>query len=154
MDYAHQALWQPVYRPPHANIACNGISVRGSYRVKTSIVWRGTRDDRFRTHRNVITEAPTWVRQGPRSAKRLKTLKKNNIWAPGDARSQVRRSTGDVLGALSLEKNSRPSGRSRAKAKDGNRLHSELLSRWTGLDKGCEERGHVAPGGREGSGSP
>ena len=40
-----------------------------------------------------------------------------------------------------------------AKAKDGKGSHLEFLSKWTGLDNCCEERGHMTPGGREGSGS-
>ena len=55
-----------------------------------------------------------------------------------------------------LQKNSTPSGRSLAKTKYGNRSHSVgvvVRIRWTGLDECCNERGHVASGGREGSGS-
>ena len=45
-----------------------------------------------------------------------------------------------------LQKNLEPSGRPRAKAKGESGSHSELLSRMNGI--ACEERGHVAPGGR------
>ena len=44
-------------------------------------------------------------------------------------------------------------GRSRAKAKDGNGSHPDLLSRTDGIGLLFDERGHVAPRGREGSGS-
>ena len=52
-----------------------------------------------------------------------------------------------------LQKTLRPPGRSRAKAKDGSGSHSNYCQGWTGLDDCCEERGQMAPGGREGSGS-
>ena len=46
-------------------------------------------------------EAPTWVRRGPYSARRLKALKaSSHVWAAGGARAQARRSTGDVLDGL------------------------------------------------------
>ena len=56
-------------------------------------------------------------------------------------------------GWTAYRKISRHSGRSRAKAKDGSGSHSELLSKMDGMDDCCEERGRMAPGGREGSGS-
>ena len=74
------------------------------YRVQTSVVWRGAREDRSRTHRNDNAEASTWVRRGPCSARRLKALKPNHIWAPGSATAQAGRSTGDVLRGLPPEK--------------------------------------------------
>ena len=57
------------------------------------------------------------------------------------------------LGGAASRKNSRPSGRSRAKVKDESGRIRSCCQGWTGLDDCCEERGRVAPGGREGSGS-
>ena len=109
---------------------------------------------RFRTHRNDNSEAPTWVRRGPCPARRLKALKASHVWAAGGARAQARRSTGDVLGRLPPEKSrglrGGPAQRQRTEV---GRIRS-CCQGWTGLDDDCcEERGQVAPGGREGSGS-
>ena len=62
------------------------------------------REDRFRTHRNDNSEAPTWVRRGPCTTRRLKAVKASHVWAAGGARTQARRSTGDVVGGLPTEK--------------------------------------------------
>ena len=64
-----------------------------------------------------------------------------------------RRSTGDVVGGLPPEKSrglrGGPAQRQRTEV---GRIRS-CCQGWTGLDDYCEERGQVAPGGREGSGS-
>ena len=90
---------------------------------------------------------------GPYSARRLKALKASHGWAAGGARAQARRSTGDVLGGLPPEKprGLRGGPAQRQKTEVG-RIRS-CSQGWTGLDDCCEERGHVAPGGRERSGS-
>ncbi|CAN0222737.1 unnamed protein product, partial [Ascophyllum nodosum] len=117
------------------------------------IVWGGAREDRFRTHRNDNSEAPIWVRRDPYSARRLKALRASHVWAAGGARAQARRSTGDVLNRLPPEKprglRGDPVQRQRTEV---GRIRS-CCQGWTGLDDCCEERGHVAPGGRERSGS-
>ena len=93
------------------------------YRIQTSIVWRGSREDRFRTHRNNNSEAPTWVRRGPYSARRLKALKANHVWAAGGARAQARRPSGDVLGGLHcLQKNLEAFGAIPHKGKERKRV--------------------------------
>ena len=47
---------------------------------------------------------------------------------------------------------SRPSGPAQSQRTEVGRIRS-CCQGWTGLDNCCEERGQVAPGGREGSGS-
>ena len=63
------------------------------------------------------------------------------------------RSTGDVVGGLPSEKSrglrGGPAQRQRTEV---GRIRS-CCQGWTGLDDYCEERGQVAPGDREGSGS-
>ena len=112
-----------------------------------------SREDRFRTHRNDNSEAPTWVRRGPCTTRRLKAVKASHVWAAGGARTQARRSTGDVVGGLPTEK-SRGLRRDPAQGQrtEVGRIRS-CCQGWTGLDDCCEEHGQVAPGGREGSGS-
>ena len=114
---------------------------------------RRSREDRFRTHRNDNPEAPTWVRRGLCPARRLKDFKVSHVWAAGGARAQARRSTGDVLGGLPPEKSrglrGGPAQRQRTEV---GRIRS-CCRGGTRLDDCCEERGQVAPGGREGSGS-
>ena len=67
--------------------------------------------------------------------------------------AQARRSTGDVVGGLPPEKSrglrGGPAQRQRTEV---GRIRS-CCHGWTGLDDCCEERGQVAPGGREESGS-
>ena len=99
------------------------------------------------------SEAPTWVRRGPCTARRLKAFKASHVWAAGGARTQARSSTGDVVGGLPPEKSQGlrggPAQRQRTEV---GRIRS-CCQGWTGLDDCCEEHGQVAPGGREGSGS-
>ena len=102
VNSALSGLWQPAYRPPQATFARYRLSALGPHQIQTSIAWRGTREDRFRTHRNDNSEAPTWVHLGPFSARRLKTLKTSRVWAAGGARAHGRL-TGDVLGGLPPE---------------------------------------------------
>ena len=75
------------------------------------------------------------------------------FWAAGGPRAQARRSTGDVLRGLPPEKSrglrDGPAQRQRAEV---GRIWS-CCQGWTGLDDCYEERGQVAPGGQEGSGS-
>ena len=93
------------------------------------------------------------VRRGPCPTRRLKAFKASHIWAAGGARVQARRSTDDVVGGLPPEKSRGlrgcPAQRQRTEV---GRIRS-CCQGWTGLDDCCEERGQVAPGGREGSGS-
>ena len=114
----------------------------------------GSREDRFRTHRNGNLEAPTWVRRGPCQARRLKAFKASHVWAASGARAQARRATRDVLGGLTPEKSrglrGGPAQRQRTEV---GRIRS-CCQGWAGLDDCWEECGQVAPGGREGSGSP
>ena len=99
------------------------------------------------------SEAPTWVRWGPCPTRRLKAFKASHVWAAGGARAQARRSTGDVVGGLPPEKSrglrGGPAQRQRTEV---GRIRN-CCQGWTGLDDCCEERGQVAPGGREWSGS-
>ena len=73
--------------------------------------------------------------------------------AADGARAQARRSTGDVVGGLPPEKSrglrGGPTQRQRTEV---GRIRS-CCQGWTGLNDCCKERGQVAPGGREGSGS-
>ena len=103
--------------------------------------------------RNDNSEAPTWVRRGPCTTRRLKAVKASHVRAAGGARTQARRSTGDVVGGLPTEK-SRGLRRDPAQGQrtEVGRIRS-CCQGWTGLDDCCEEHGQVAPGGREGSGS-
>ena len=113
----------------------------------------GSREDRFRTHRNDNSEAPTWVRRGPCTTRRLKAFKASHVWAAGDARTQARRSIGDVVGGLPPEKSrGLRRGPAQGQRTEVGRIRS-CCQGWTGLDDCCEEHGQVAPGGREGSGS-
>ena len=86
-------------------------------------------------------------------ARRLKAFKVSHVWAAGGARAQARRSTGDVLGGLPPEKSrglrGGPAQRQRTEV---SRIRS-CCRGGTRLDDCCEERGQVAPRGREGSGS-
>ena len=113
----------------------------------------GYREDRFRTHQNDNSEAPTWVRRGPCPTRRLKAFKASHVWATGGTRAQARRSTGDVVSGLPPEKSrglrGGPAQRQRTEV---GRIRS-CCQGWTGLDDCCEERGQVAPGARGGSGS-
>ena len=90
---------------------------------------------------------------GPHPARRLKAFKASHVWAAGGARAQARRSTGDVVGGLLPEKSrglrGGPAQRQRTEV---GRIRS-CCQGWTGLVDCCEERGHVTPGGRQGSGS-
>ena len=63
----------------------------------------------------------------------IKALIANNVWAAGGAKTQARQVGQRRLGGTASTKTSRPSGRSRAKAKDGNGLHSKVLSRMDGI---------------------
>ena len=106
----------------------------------------------FRTHRNNNSEAPTWVRRGPCTARRLKAFKASHAWAAGGTRTQARRSTGDVVGVLPPEKSrGLRGGHAQRQRTEVGRIRSCCLG-WTGLDDCCEEHGEVAPGGRGGSG--
>ena len=89
----------------------------------------------------------------PCTTRRLKAVKASHVWAAGGARTQARRSTGDVVGGLPTEK-SRGLRRDPAQGQrtEVGRIRS-CCQGWTGLDDCCEEHGQVAPGGREGSGS-
>ena len=89
----------------------------------------------------------------PCTTRRLKAFKASHVWAAGGARTQARRSTGDVVGGLPPE-NSRGLRRGPAQGQrtEVGRIRS-CCQGWTGLDDCCEEHGQVAPGGREGSGS-
>ena len=106
-----------------------------------------------RIETTIIRKRQPWVRRGPCPATRLKALKASHIWSAGGARVQARRSTGDILGGLPPEKSrglrGGPAQRQRTEV---GRIRS-CCQGWTGLDDSCEERGRVAPGGREGSGS-
>ena len=105
------------------------------------------------THRNDNSEAPTWVRRGPCTTRRLKAVKASHVWAAGGARTQARRSTGDVVGGLPPEKSrGLRRGPAQGQRTEVGRIRS-CCQGWTGLDDCCEEHGQVAPGGREGSGS-
>ena len=90
---------------------------------------------------------------GPCPARQLKAFKASHVWAAGGAWAQARRSTGDVVSGLPPEKSrglrGGPAQRQRTEV---GRIWS-CCQGWTGLDDCCEERGQVAPGGREGSGS-
>ena len=98
-------------------------------------------------------EAPTWVRRGPCTARRLKAFKASQVWVAGGARTQARRPTGDVVGGLPPEKSrGLRGGRAQRQRTEVGRIRS-CCQGWTGLDDCCEEHGPVAPGGREGSGS-
>ena len=109
----------------------------GSERIKTTI------------RKRQLGFAGALVRQGN---SRL-SFKASHVWPAGGARAQARRSTGDVVGGLPPEKSrglwGGPAQRQRTEV---SRIRS-CCQGWTGLDDCCEERGHVAPGGREGSGS-
>ena len=92
------------------------------------------------------------VHRGSYSARRLKALKVSHIWAAGGARAHARRPSGNVLAGLPPEK---PRGlwgdlAQRQRAEMG-RIRS-CCQGWMGLDDCCQEHGHVAPEGREGSG--
>ena len=60
---------------------------------------------------------------------------------------------GDVLGGLPPEKSRGLRGGSAQRQRTEVSRVRSCCQGWTGLDGCCEERGHVAPGGREGSGS-
>ena len=111
------------------------------------------REDRFRMYRNDNSEAPTWVRRGPYSATRIKALKASHVWAAGGARAQARRSTGDVLSGLPPEKCRGLRGYPAQRQNTEVGRIRRCCQGWTGSDDCCGERRHVAPGGREGSGS-
>ena len=63
------------------------------------------------------------------------------------------RSTGDVLDGLPPEKSRGLRGGPAQRQKTVVGRIRSCCQGWMGLDDCCEERGHVAPRGREGSGS-
>ena len=97
--------------------------------------------------------AQTRVRQGPYKVGQLKALKESDVGAAGGARAHTMSWTGDVLGGL-------PTKRSQGLLGNPAHRHRSEVGRiqhccqgWTVLDGCCKERGHVIPGGREGSGN-
>ena len=155
MDYVHSGRSNTACRQLQGIIKRHRLSAQGSARVQTSIVWRGAREDQFRTHRYDNMDASTWVRRAPCSARRLKSLKANHVWAADGARTQARRSTGDVMRVeLPSEKSRGLRGDpAQRKMTDMGRIRS-CCQGWTGFDDCCEERRYVAPWDRDGSGIP
>ena len=89
---------------------------------------------------------------GPCTARRLKAFKASHVWAAGGARTQARRSTGDVVGGLRPEKSRGLRGGPVQRRRTEVGHIRSCCQGWTGLDDCCEEHGQVAPEGREGSG--
>ena len=82
--------------------------------MQTPIVERGSREDRLPPHRNDNLEAPSSVRRGSYSVRRLKALEESDAWGARGARARAKRSIGSLLGGCPG-----PSGSSRANAEDG-----------------------------------
>ena len=108
----------------------------GSERIETTI------------RKRQLRFARALVRQGD-----SRPFKASHVWAAGDARAQARRSTGDVVGGLPPEKSRGLRGGPPQRQRTEVGRTRSCCQGWTGLDDCCEERGQVAPGGREGSGS-
>ena len=129
------------YRPLQATSARHRLSAQGPHRVQTSIiVWGGSREDQFRKHRNDNSEAPTWARRVGKATQ--------------GSQNESYLAIGAVLGGLSPEKPRSlwddPAQRQRTEVG----CIRSCCQGWTRLDDCCDDRGHVARGGREGSGSP
>ena len=77
--FALLGLWQLAYRSPQATLARHRLSAQRPHRVKKTIVWRDSREDRLPTHRNNNSEASTSIRRGSYSLRRLKTLKESDV---------------------------------------------------------------------------
>ena len=97
--------------------------------------------------------AQTRVRQGPYKVRRLKALEESDVGTASGARAHAMSLIGDVLGGRPTK---RPQG---LRGSPAHKHRSEVgriracCQGWTVLDGCCEGRGHVIPGGREGSGN-
>ena len=87
VDNAHSELWQPAYRPPQATFARRRLSAQGSRIVSgTNLLSYGETLERIGSER---IETTIRKRQlgGSCSARRLKALKANHVWAAGGSRA-------------------------------------------------------------------